>query len=231
MIKTSQIWKDGLWYNNAGFVQLLGLCPLLAVSSTVVNSLGLGLATLITLVISNVTVSLFRHQITAEIRIPAFVIIIAAAVSCVEMIMQAYQFELYLRLGIFVPLIVTNCAILGRAEAFASRQTVSASIHDALATGLGFAGILIVMGATRELIGYGSLFRNMDQLLGDWASSLTLQFNSQSNLEGSGFLLALLPPGAFIILGLLIAARNAQQQRHRNKTTQEIHTQGSPSTR
>ncbi len=213
------IWNDGLWRNNAGLVQLLGLCPLLAVSTTVANGIGLGLATLFTLLMSNTLVSLIRSGIPKEVRIPAFVIIIATAVSAVEMMMQAFQYELYQSLGIFVPLIVTNCAILGRAEAFASRQPLMPSIHDALATGTGFMIVLLTLGALRELIGNGSLLVNLDRVLGSWSEGLAIRFSSEGT--DSGFLLMLLPPGAFITLGFLIAATNRYQRwRHQNRQVQ-----------
>ncbi len=205
-----RIWRDGLWQNNAGLVQLLGLCPLLAVSSTVSSALGLAAATLVTLLVSSTLVCLSRRWLRPEIRIAVFVMIIATTVSCIEMLMQAFAYSLYQTLGIFVPLIVTNCAILGRAEAFASRHPLRATLQDALATGLGFGTLLLVMGMIREALGHGSLFRHMDQLLGSWAQGLTLQFTSP---ETGGFLLALLPPGAFLILGTLIALRNRIQHR------------------
>ncbi|NDY95367.1 electron transport complex subunit E [Wenzhouxiangella limi] len=197
------IWRQGLWDNNPGLVQLLGLCPLLAVTNTTINGLGLGLATLIVLVCSNLAVSALRGALMPEIRIPAFVLIIATLVTVVDLTLQAWLHELSRTLGIFVPLIVTNCTILARAEAFASRQPPLAAVHDGLAQGAGFGLVLIALGAGRELIGQGTLFADANLLLGEWAGGMTLQLMP----EGVGLLLALLPPGAFIGLGLLVALR------------------------
>ncbi|MFC4699790.1 electron transport complex subunit E [Glaciecola siphonariae] len=195
---------QGLWKNNPALVQLLGLCPLLAVTGTVVNGLGLGLATTLVLLGSNITVSLVRNFVPNEIRIPIFVMVIAAFVTVVELIMHAYTFELYQALGIFIPLIVTNCAIIGRAEAYASKNPVQFAAFDGLAMGIGFTLILVVLGAMRELLGLGTLFSGAELLLGDWASTLKIQvFTTDAN-----FLLAILPPGAFLGMGLLIAAKN-----------------------
>ncbi|QIR14656.1 electron transport complex subunit E [Shewanella aestuarii] len=204
MSKYQELAKQGLWSNNPGLVQLLGLCPLLAVTATITNALGLGLATLVVLVGSNVMVSLVREFVPKEIRIPVFVMIIAALVTCVQLLVNAYAYGLYLSLGIFLPLIVTNCVIIGRAEAFASRNTLAHSAFDGLMMGLGFTAVLIVLGATREILGQGSLFDGADLLLGDWAKSLTIQIWQVD----SPFLLAMLPPGAFIAMGLLIALKN-----------------------
>ncbi len=196
-------WQ-GLWKNNPGIVQLLGLCPLLAVTNTLTNAMGLGLATLVVLVSSNILVSLLRKGIPNEIRIPVYVMIIAALVTCVQLLVNAYAYGLYLSLGIFLPLIVTNCVIIGRAEAFASKNPVWAAALDGLMMGLGFMLVLMILGGSRELIGQGTLFDGADQLLGDWASVLRLQVVDLN----SPFLLALLPPGAFIGMGLLIALKN-----------------------
>jgi Na+-translocating ferredoxin:NAD+ oxidoreductase subunit E len=197
------IWRQGLWHNNPGLVQLLGLCPLLAVTNSAVNGIGLGLATLFVLVIANAAVSLLRGQLAAEIRIPAFVLIIASLVTTVDLVLQAWLHDLSRSLGIFVPLIVTNCTILARAEAFASRQALGPAIHDGLAQGTGFALVLIILGAGREIIGQGTLFDGADLLLGSWAENLSLQLLPFDQ----GLLLAVLPPGAFIGLGLLVALR------------------------
>ncbi len=199
----AKIWRDGLWDNNPGLVQLLGLCPLLAVTNTAVNGLGLGVATLVVLVCSNLAVSLLRGGLAAEVRIPAFVLIIATLVTVIDLSLQAWLNELSRTLGIFVPLIVTNCTILARAEAFASRHPPLAAVQDGLAQGLGFGLVLFALGAGREIIGEGSLFAGADLLLGDWAAGLTIQLLPQD----FGFLLAMLPPGAFIGLGLLVALR------------------------
>lgn len=201
---TREIWRQGLWDNNPGLVQLLGLCPLLAVTGTAVNGLGLGLATLFVLVLSNLAVSATRSFVQSEIRIPVFVLIIATLVTLVDLVMQAWFSSLSRTLGIFIPLIVTNCTILGRAEAFASRRSIGQALADGLAQGIGFAAVLVVLGAGREIIGHGTLMADAHLLLGDWARSLELTI-----LPGQmGLLLAVLPPGAFIGLGLLVALRN-----------------------
>jgi len=199
-----QILIDGLWRQNTGLVVLLGLCPLLAVSGTAVNGIGLGLATTLTLVCSNVTVSLSRRLLRPEIRIPAYVLIIASVVTTIQLLMQAWFHDLYRVLGIFIPLIVTNCAIIARAEAFASRNPPLAAALDGLATGLGFCLTLAALGAFREVVGHGTLFRQAHLLFGDLGAALQLTVIP----DHPGFLLALLPPGAFIALGLLIATRN-----------------------
>jgi Na+-translocating ferredoxin:NAD+ oxidoreductase subunit E len=201
-VRATDVIKTGLWTNNAGLVQLLGLCPLLAVSTSLVNGLGLGIATTLVLVASNLTVSTIREFIRPEIRIPVFVLVIASFVTAIELVMNAWFHELFRILGIFIPLIVTNCAIIGRAEAFASRQPPPLAALDGLAMGVGFAGVLVTLGAARELIGQGTLFAGAHMMFGEGARALELQL-----FEG-GFLLALLPPGAFIGLGLLVAGKN-----------------------
>jgi len=198
------IAQDGLWKNNAVFAQMLGLCPLLAVSNTVINAMGLGLATILVLILSNLSVSLIRHIIRPEIRLPVFVVIIASAVTTIELIMHAWFHELYLVLGIFIPLIVTNCAIIARAESFASKNTIGKSMFDGLMTGLGFALVLITLGALREIIGMGTLFSNAHIMFGNHMQWLTIELFSNYD----GFLLAVLPPGAFMGLAFLLAAHN-----------------------
>ncbi|GGD56683.1 electron transport complex subunit E [Lacimicrobium alkaliphilum] len=200
---------QGLWKNNAALVQLLGLCPLLAVTGTLINGLGLGLATTLVLIGSNTTVSLVRNWVPNEIRIPIFVMIIAAFVTIVQLLMNAFTFNLYQSLGIFIPLIVTNCAIIGRAEAYASKNPIKFAAFDGLMMGIGFSMVLILLGAMRELLGYGTLFVGAEFLLGDWARSLLITvFQTEHN-----FLLAILPPGAFIGMGLLIALKNTLDKR------------------
>jgi len=199
-----EIFLDGLWQQNTGLVVLLGLCPLLAVSSTVVNALGLGLATMLVLVFSNLSVSLARSVIRPEIRIPAFVLIIASVVTVIQLLMQAWFHDLYRVLGIFIPLIVTNCAIIGRAESFASRNAPLPALIDGLATGLGFCLALVLLGALREITGRGTLFSQARLMFGEFGDAMQVTLIP----EYSGFLLAMLPAGAFIGLGLLIAARN-----------------------
>ena len=212
-----QILFDGTWRQNTGLVVLLGLCPLLAVTNTVINGLALGLATMLTLMVSNLSVSLMRGLLKPEIRIPAFVLIIASTVTVIELLMHAFFYDLFRILGIFIPLIVTNCAIIGRAEAFASRNAPLASLLDGFATGLGFCITLVLLGALRELTGRGSLFSGADMLFGNWGQHLTLTIIP----EHPGFLLAMLPPGAFFGLALLIACRNAWEAR---KTETPKHT-------
>lgn len=195
---------NGLWKNNPAIVQLLGLCPLLAVTGSVVNAIGLGLATTMVLIISNTSVSLIRNIVSDAVRLPAFVMIIAAAVTCIELLMQAFAYGLYEILGIFLPLITTNCVILGRADGFAARNSIAPSMYDGFIMGAGFAAVLVVLGGLRELSGTGALFANMDLLFGavaaDW--EITVFPNYQP------FLLAILPPGAFIFTGLIIAMKN-----------------------
>lgn len=210
---SNAIWKEllqqGLWKNNAALVQLLGLCPLLAVSNSVTNALGLGLATMLVLICSNTVVSLFRRHIPTEIRIPIYVMIIATTVTIVQLLMNAYTYSLYQSLGIFIPLIVTNCIVIGRAEAFASKNPLSHSIFDGFAMGLGMCLSLVVLGAVREILGNGTLFDGIEHLLGDWAKGLRIElFHLDSH-----FLLAILPPGAFIGLALLLAMKNFIDQR------------------
>ena len=178
MMDHMQIWRDGLWTRNPGLIQLLGLCPLLAVSNTLDNAVGLAMATVAVLVLSNASISLIRTTVAEHIRLPVFVLIIAALTTCAELIIAALDYSLYQSLGIFLPLIVTNCLILGRAEALARREPVWISTLDGLAQGMGFALVLICLGAVRE-----------------WASDTLI--------------LAALPPGAFIALGLLVALHRA----------------------
>ena len=195
---------NGLWKNNPALVQLLGLCPLLGVSNSSVNALGLGLATALVLTCSNLCVSLVRGVVNTAVRLPAFVMIIAALTTCIELLMQAYTYELFQILGIFIPLITTNCVILGRADGFAAKHKPLIASFDGFVMGMGFALVLLVLGSLRELFGSGTLFANMHLLFGpmavDWQITL---FN-----DYKGFLLAILPPGAFIVLGLLIALKN-----------------------
>ncbi len=201
--------KNGLWGNNQALVALLGLCPLLAVTNTAINGLGLGIATLLVLTLSNITVSLIRNVVPEEVRLPIFVLVIASFVTAVELSMNAYFYELYKVLGIFIPLIVTNCAIIGRAEAFASKNNVLRSTVDALAMGVGFTLVLATLGAIREIIGMGTLFSQAHLMFGDAARGFTITLGD----DFQGMLLAILPPGAFIGLGLLIALKNILDQR------------------
>lgn len=218
MMQQTKIVKDGLWTNNVALVQLLGLCPLLAVTSTFINGLGLGLATMLTLVASNMSVSAIRRWIKSEIRIPIFVLIIASVVTTIELCMNAWLHELYLVLGIFIPLIVTNCAIIARAEAFASKNTILDSALDGFMMGLGFTFVLVLLGGLRELIGSGTLFANANLMFGEPAKDMIVVLSE----DYPGFLLAVLPPGAFIGLGLLIAVKNIIDRRQKTLTSVNV---------
>ncbi len=198
------ILYNGLWKQNPGLVQLLGLCPLLAVSSTVVNGVSLGLATTLVMTLSSGSIAPIRSFVPNEIRIPVFILVIAVLVTVVQYLMHAYVYGLYVVLGIFIPLIVTNCIILARVEAFASKNDAMSSAFDAFAMGLGLTSVLGVLGAMRELLGKGTLFSGIDLALGDIAKDWVLHIIPNYH----GFLIAILPPGAFIGLGLLIAGRN-----------------------
>ncbi|MDC9719152.1 MAG: electron transport complex subunit E [Gammaproteobacteria bacterium] len=204
----NKLVMDGLWHNNPALVQLLGLCPLLAVTGSVVNALGLGFATLLVLVGSNLLVSLIRNHVADDIRLPVFVMIIAALVTIAELTMQALTYELYQILGIFIPLIVTNCAILGRADAYARKNPPHLAVLDGLSMGLGFTVVLVLLGAMREFLGQGTLFSDMHLLLGPLAEDWTLVIIG----DYRGFLFAVLPPGAFVGMGLIIAAKNGFDQ-------------------
>ena len=194
---------DGLWSNNVVFGQLLALCPLLAVTGTATNGLGMGLATTAVMVISGLSVSLLRNAVTPEVRIPAFVLIIAAIVTLVDMAMNAWVHELYKVLGLFNPLIVTNCAILGRAEAFASKEGAVPALFDGLMMGIGFTFVLVLLGGVREIFGSGTLFANASLLLGDAFAFLETTIID----DYRGFLLFVLPPGGFLALGFILAGK------------------------
>jgi len=204
---------EGLWYNNQALVALLGLCPLLAVTSTAINGLGLGLATTAVLVASNTTVSLIRNLVRPEVRLPVFVLVIASFVTAVELSMQAWFYDLYKILGIFIPLIVTNCAIIGRAEAFASKNRPDRAIVDGIAMGVGFTLVLVALGGLRELLGQGTLMSQAHLMFGEGARGFAISFGE----DFKGALLAILPPGAFIGLGLLIALKNVIDQRQERR--------------
>ncbi len=214
----NRIMRDGLWSNNPALVQILGLCPLLAVSSTVINGLGLGLATALTLFLSNTIISSLRHWISDEIRLPVFVLVIACVVTAIEVAMNAYWHELYNILGIFIPLIVTNCIVIARAEAFASRNSVGRASMDGLFMGLGSLYVLVLLGALREAIGQGTLLAQADLMFGEAARGMTITLVE----DYPGFLLAVLPPGAFIGLGLLIAIKNVIDVRFARSTVSTV---------
>lgn len=203
-ISYREISLNGLWKNNPAIVQLLGLCPLLAVTGSVINAIGMGLATMLVLTVSNSCVSLIRNFASDAIRLPAFVMIIAAAVTCIELLMQAYAYELFQILGIFLPLITTNCVILGRADAFASKNKLLPAMYDGFIMGAGFMVVLVLLGAVREIVGTGAIFANMDLLFGESAKAWKLVLVT----DYTAFLVAILPPGAFIFTGLIIALKN-----------------------
>jgi electron transport complex protein RnfE len=196
------LFHNGLIKQNTGLVQLLGLCPLLAISNNVINALSLGLATTLVMAASSGAVSGVRHFVPNEIRIPVFVLIIAALVTVIDLAMNAFVHPLYLVLGIFIPLITTNCIVLARVDAFAAKNRPLHSVIDAIAMGLGLTLVLIVLGAIRELAGQGTLLSGIDLVFGEAAKGFVLHVLP----DYQGFLLAILPPGAFIALGLLIAA-------------------------
>ena len=199
-----RLWIGGLWTDNPALVKLLGLCPLLAVSNSAINALALGIATTLTLLVTNATVSLLRNAIRPSIRLPVYVLIIASTVTALELTMQAWLPALHATLGIFLPLIVTNCLIIGRAEAYGSRHTVPEGCVDALAMGVGFSWVLVLLGGIRETVGQGTLFANAHFLFGETASTWKLTLLQQDHTV----LIALLPPGAFLILGLMLALKN-----------------------
>ncbi|BAP56710.1 electron transport complex protein RsxE [Thioploca ingrica] len=215
MNRYTTIIQAGLWKNNVGLVQLLGLCPLLAVTGTLINGLGLGIATILALIASNVTVSLTRHWIPTEVRLPIFVLLIASIVTIIELMIKAFYYDLYLALGIFIPLIVTNCAVIGRVEAFAFRQPVDRAFLDGLMMGLGFTLVLVMLGGLRELLGRGTLFDQAELLFGEFGYGLKITLFENYR----GFLLAVLPPGAFFGLGLLIALKNLVDRQLALRTT------------
>ncbi|WP_336817658.1 electron transport complex subunit E [Cedecea sp. MMO-103] len=220
MSETKRVLVNGLWKNNSALVQLLGLCPLLAVTSTATNALGLGLATTLVLTLTNGTISALRRWVPAEIRIPVYVLIIASVVSIVQMLINAYAFGLYQSLGIFIPLIVTNCIVVGRAEAYAAKASVPYAALDGFATGLGATSAMFVLGSIREIIGNGTLFDGADGLLGNWAKVLRIEvFHTDTP-----FLLAMLPPGAFIGLGMLLAIKYLIDEKMKARRARESAT-------
>jgi Na+-translocating ferredoxin:NAD+ oxidoreductase subunit E len=204
MSSYKDIFKDGLWKKNPGLVQLLGLCPLLAVSSTATNALSLGLATVVVLSLSNFLISLVRNIVIPEVRIIIYVVIIASLVTCVQLLMQAFTPELYTKLGLYIALIVTNCIIIGRAEMFAAKNTPIKAFADGIANGVGFTLVLLCIGMIREIVGQGTVFAGLSELIGKYGENLTLTLFSSDQ----GLLIAILPPGAFFSLGLLLALKN-----------------------
>ncbi|PIW51337.1 MAG: electron transport complex subunit RsxE [Zetaproteobacteria bacterium CG12_big_fil_rev_8_21_14_0_65_54_13] len=204
MTDYKQIMRDGIWDNNVVMVQMLALCPLLAVTSTATNGLGMGLATTAVMLTSNIVVSALRNIISQEVRIPVFILLIATIVTLIDLGMNAFMHDLHKVLGLFIPLIVTNCCILARAESFASRQSLLPSAMDGLMMGAGFTLALVVLGGVREIIGSGTLFANAALLLGDSFSFLDMQLLDHYR----GFLLMVLPSGGFLALGFLLAGKS-----------------------
>ncbi len=209
------IFAEGLWGNNVAFVQILALCPLMAVTTTATNGLGMGLATTGVLLASNMLIASCRNFITPEVRIPVFVLLIASLVTLADMAINAWLHELYKVLGLFIPLIVVNCSVLGRAEAFASKQPVLASAVDGLAMGLGYTLALMIMGGCREILGSATLFAHASLLLGDSFAFLETTLIPQYK----GFLLMLLPPGGFLVLGFLLAGKRVMERRAQQRKT------------
>ena len=198
-----EIAWNGIWKQNTGVVQILGLCPILAISTNIVNAVSLGLATIVVMAMSNLVIAALRNFIPYEIRIPVFILIIAALVTVVDLSFNAFFHELYLVLGIFIPLIVTNCIVLARVEAYAAKNDPLTSTVDGIMMGIGLVWVLAVLGGMRELLGAGTLFSGIEMILPG---------ASAWNVFGDdypGFLIAILPPGAFFALGVLIAAFNA----------------------
>lgn len=203
------IISDGLWTQNMVFAQMLALCPLLAVTGTATNGLGMGLASTAVLLCANIIVALVRNWISPSVRIPVFIVLIASLVTLVDMSLNAWLHDLYKVLGLFIALIVCNCGILGRAEAFASKRPVAAAAVDGLAMGIGFTLALVVLGAVREILGSGTLFANASLLLGDAFSFMELTLIA----DYKGFLLMILPPGGFLALGFLMALQRVWNTR------------------
>jgi electron transport complex protein RnfE len=209
---------NGFWKQNSILAQLLGLCPLLAVSTNLVNAVSLGLATIIVMLLSNFAISALRALIPYEIRIPVFILIIAALVTVIDLAFNAFLHDLYLVLGIFIPLIVTNCIVLARVEAFAAKNGLRAATFDGLMMGIGFVWVIALLGAVRELIGQGTLFSGIEMIFPSLSGIQILP------ADYPGFLIAILPPGAFFVLGLLIAGRNWLEARaNQRKREQRIH--------
>lgn len=215
MSQIRNIISDGVWRNNVVFSQMLSLCPTLAVTSAATQGLGMGMATMAVLVASNALVALLRGLITDEVRIPAFVLIIATLVTIVDLVMNAWLHELHKVLGLFIPLIVVNCLILGRAESFACKNSVALSALDGLAMGTGFTLALTMMGALREIGGSGTLFSGAASMLGP-----TMGFLEMRVYPGGGALVMILPAGGFIVLGLMIAAKRTLDARRKSPSQQ-----------
>ncbi|MFC6276041.1 electron transport complex subunit E [Psittacicella hinzii] len=218
---TKEIWLSALWKNNPSFVQLLGLCPLLATSTGATPALGLGIATMFVMLLANTSISLLRNYIPHEIRIPVFVLVIASLVTIAQLLIHGFAYSLYQALGIFLPLIVTNCIVIGRIEAFAYKNSVKASAIDGIAMGAAVAIALVILGGIREILGQGTLFKDLDLIFGPVAKNWYISFYQVDN----NFILAILAPGAFITLGLIIATKNWLNQRLVSKARNKVSTQ------
>jgi len=210
----SRITRESLWSNNIVFAQTLGLCPTMAVTSTATNGLGMGLATTAVLVASNMLISSIRHAVSDEVRIPVYIVIIATLVTLVDVSINAWAHDLYKVLGLYIALIVANCAVLGRAEAFAAKNPILPSGMDGLMMGLGFTFALTTIGAVREILGTGTLFADAHLLLGSAFSFMELKIIP----DYKGFLLMILPPGGFLAVGFLIAAKRIIDRRSAAET-------------
>ena len=220
-----EIAWNGIWKQNTILAQVLGLCPLLAVSTNLVNAVSLGLATVVVMMLANFAISALRAFIPYEIRIPVFILIIAALVTVVDLAFNAFLHDLYLVLGIFIPLIVTNCIVLARVEAFAAKNGLRASTLDGLMMGVGFVWVIALLGGVRELIGQGTLFSGIEMIFPTLSGIQILP------LDYPGFLIAILPPGAFFVLGLLIAGRNWLDARANQRLReQRMHQQAATAT-
>ena len=198
-----EISVNGLWKQNSGVVQLLGLCPTLAVTTSAVNGLSLGFATALVMAAANGSVSPVRQFVPNEIRVPVFILVIAALVTVIDLSINAYAHELHKVLGIFIPLIVVNCIVLARVESFAAKNPTLPSMLDGFMMGSGLMLVLGLLGAIRELVGKGTVLSGLDLVLGPSAHAFMW-----TSVDYHGFLLAVLPPGAFLGLGSLIALRN-----------------------
>lgn len=215
-VNYGRIFRDGIWDNNVSLGQILALCPLMAVTTSATNGLGMGIATIAVLILTNAMISSVRGIISPQVRIPVMIVLIAAVVTVVDMAINAWMHSLYKVLGLFIALIVTNCAIFGRAEAFAIKNPILPSMADALAMGIGFSLVLIAVGGVREILGSGTLFAHASLLLGSHFAWLEMEIIPKFQ----GILLAILPPGAFLTLGFLIAAKRAIDNYAKRKKAQ-----------
>src|SRR5512143_4337278 len=204
-----RITRDGLWDNNIVFAQILGMCPTMAVTSSATNGLGMGLATTAVLLASNAIISAVRDLISPDVRIPVYIVLIATLVSLVDVSLNAWAHDLYKVLGLYIALIVANCAVLGRAEAFAAKVNVGAATMDGLMMGLGFTFALTTIGGIREMLGAGTLFANAHLLLGSSFAFLETTVIP----DYKGYLMMILPPGGFMTLGFLLAGRRVLESR------------------